>query len=324
MPANPGVSELLTTTLFNMESEMQDGVADNVPLFYLLKKDGFKKTVPGGFELREPITWAENSTASFIEGYDPVDTTPQDVMTAFRYQPKEMVTSVTISKREENMNSGNTEQLFELVAERIDNAKTSMINLFDTGLYSDGTSYSGKQIGGLRYLFPTSNTTGTIGEISRSGNTFAQHYSRSTLTSLGVARSAANIKGELNILSNAVVSGTDKVTDYLAGDTDYNFLLEALQSQQIFEDPDLANAGFTSLKYRGANFHLCGGLGGNIPSDYIWGINRRTLRLKVYKGSDMVALTPRSPVNQLAEIRLIYWMGNLTCKDPRKNAVLSA
>lgn len=322
--SNPGISELVTTTLYNQETELRDAISDNIALFSLMKKDGLIQTIGGGYELREPIYYDENSTVKWYDGYETLDTTPQDVITALVYQWKQLAAAVTISGKEELMNSG-SEQLFDLVSSRIDNAKISMLNAMDAALNGDGTGSGGKEVGGMQYLFPTSETSGTVGGISRSGNTFIQHYTRSTSGILGVARSAANIKGELNICMNARTRGTDKITDIFMDDTDYNLLMEALQGQQVFEDPGLAEGGFTSLKYRGANVHLNGGLGGNNPSSVIWGLNRKTLKLKVHSKCNMKALNPdRHSVNQHAVVKLIGWMGNLTCNNPRLNFTLYA
>lgn len=323
--ANPGVSELITTTLFKQSGEIQDAVINNNALLFLMKKDGLTQSVSGGYEMREPLFYDDNSTAKWYDGYEELDTTPQDVHTALVYQWKQMAGSVIISGKEERMNSGSKEQLFDLIAGRIDNLKTSLANLMDVGLNSDGASAGGKQIGGLNYLFPTSATTGTIGGIARSGNTFVQHGARSTSGVLGVARSASNIKSELNIMMNARVLGTERITDVLMDDTDYNLLLEALQGQQVFEETSLIDASFTAIKYRGANVHLNGGLGGNNPSGTIWGLNRKTLKLKVHSDCNMKALNPdRHSVNQDATVKLVAWMGNLTCKNPRLNFNLYA
>lgn len=318
--ASPNIEELLVTTLFNQAGMFADAVTDNVALYNELKEGGYTEKKSGGYELRYPIKYAENSTGRWVDGYETLDTTPQDVMTALVFRWKMCTEQISISKQEELMNSGSLEQLFDLLAERTDNAKDSMVNLIDTALNSDGTADSGKQLGGLQYLFPTSNSTGTIGGISRASWPFVRHQQRTTLTALGQARSSANIKGEINIMMNACVRGADKIGMILSDDTDYNFILEALQAQQIMTNARMAEAGFENIKYRGATWVLNGGQGGNNPAGQIYGINTKTLRLVSHRQCDFTPMDPdRHSFNQMAMIKIIAFMGNLICKNPKLN-----
>lgn len=323
MPPLPGVEELLVTTLFNQSGEISDGYTDNNVMLFLLKDRGRKKKIRGGHELREPIAARGNGTAKFYVGYEKLDITPQTSLTAFVYPWAQWSAAVTISGYEQRVNADSPERLFELIAERIDIARGSLDNLIDEALNSDGTGFDGKQVKGLDYHLPSSATTGTIGGIPRSGNTFAQHYVRSTLAELGVPRNATNILSEIGKCLTARKRGKDKLDLALLGDQDWDYAQEAVASKQIFQNAKLADAGFDTIRHRGCDLVHNGGIGGHATEGVIKLLNIGSFHWKVHAECDGVPLNPdRHAVNQDAVVKLIAGMGQLTNGNPMLSAHL--
>ncbi len=325
MAALPGVEELLVTTLFNQSDEIADGYTANNVILFMLKERGRKKKISGGYELREPIAARGNGSAMFFSGYQKLNITPQTSLTAFIYQWKQWAVSVTMSGLEQRQNADSKERLFELMAEKIDIARGELDNLIDQALMSDGTSFDGKQIGGLEYLFPSSATSGTIGGIARSGNTFAQHYTRSTLTDAGRARDATNIVSEIGKCITATKRGTSRINLGLLPDADWDFAQDAMSSKQIYQNAKLAEAGFDTLRVRGCDLVHNGGIRGHATAGTIKLLNTDTLNFKVHRDCDGTPMNPdRYAVDQDAVVKLIGGMGNLTCNLPEANAHLGA
>lgn len=77
-----GVTTLLTTTMENRDiKDIQDGVFNDLPLIkHLVDKNAVRRS--GGTSIVVPIRSSKNTTAGFYDGYQIIDTTPQDELTA--------------------------------------------------------------------------------------------------------------------------------------------------------------------------------------------------------------------------------------------------
>lgn len=60
----------------------------------------------GGALIRVPVVWRKNQTAGSLRGFDPLDVTPQDPITAAFEDWSEVADAVTISRRDLRLNSG--------------------------------------------------------------------------------------------------------------------------------------------------------------------------------------------------------------------------
>lgn len=324
--AVPNIGDVLTTTLHYQRESMADAISNNNGLFYTLKKKGNIKKIPGGWEIREPLMYAENGTAMWYSGYDDLNITPSDVIDCAKFAWKQAAVAVSMSGYEQRINSGSKQQLKDLLKARIKVAQITMQNLLGTGVYALGTGSGGKEIGGMRYMFPTDETTGVMGGINRATWSFWQHTSYSGVTDGGAAKAATNIKRYFNKVFDQLVNGAEKPDLIVCGTNDYDLLLEALQAQQIFSDEKMAEAGFTTLKYRGATVLLDGGDGGACDADTSYFLNTDYLTLTAHQDCFMDALEPatRSSTNQDAFVKLIGFMGNMTCSNAKRFGVLTA
>ena len=125
----------------------------------------------------QELEYAENTNAMWYQGYDPLNTAAQDVLTAAEFDFKQAAVAVTISGLEELQNAGK-EKIIDLLDARISNAEKTMKNLICAGIYSNGTGSGGKEIGGLQLLVADTATSGTVGGINRATWTFWQNVSR--------------------------------------------------------------------------------------------------------------------------------------------------
>lgn len=318
--SEPNIGELLTTTLQNQSDAFADAVSDNVALYNVLKRKGLIKKEPGGADLREPIMHAENGTAGFYTGYEPIDITPQRVLDVAKFSWKQASVTVTASGLELRQNADSKYRLFDLLASRVEVAKKSIVNLVEESLFSDGTGHSGKEFTGLRAHVSTTPTSGTHGGINRATWTFWQNRADTYSTI-----DAASVKTQFNEQMTALSRGSDKVDLILAGDDIYNYLMEACQAiQQFSGESELAKIGFTAMKFRGAEVVHCGGIGGQIPAGYVYFLNSGTFAMRVHKDMWMNPLPggDRVPTDQDAIIKPIGLMGNLTMNNAKLNGVL--
>lgn len=321
--ASPGLSEIVTTTLRNRTKEMQDAYTHNTALMFRINDRGNKRSISGGRTIVNEIAYAENGTFQFYSGYDTLNVSPSDVFTAAEYNWKQAACAVSWSGLEHLQNSG-PEQVLDLLEERVTNAEGTMMDNMSVGLYSNGTGYSGKQIGGLQ-LIVSSSGVGTVGGINAATWTFWQNQVYSFATN-GLVASPATIQKAMNTLWLQTKRNRDQVDLIVADNNYYTFYWESLQAQQRFADDKLASAGFDNLKYKQSDVIADGGLNGDAPSNTMYFLNTKYLKLVVHKEVDMVPLGPgeRSAVNQDATVKLIGWAGNLTCSNRRQQGIITA
>jgi hypothetical protein len=83
--ASPNISELLTTTIESRGRSLADNVTTNNALLMRLKEKGNVKPVSGGSTIRQELEYAENGTFMYYSGYETLNISPSDVMTAAEF-----------------------------------------------------------------------------------------------------------------------------------------------------------------------------------------------------------------------------------------------
>lgn len=319
--ASPNYSEIVSTTLFNQSSDIADSVTENNALLKRLKQRDRIKPFSGGYEIRQALEYAENSTYTRYSGYDTLNISPSDVFTAAAFQIKQASVAVSISGLEELQNAGE-EQITDLLEGRINNAKRTMTNNLAADVYSDGTADGGKQVGGLQLLIADSPTSGTVGGINRATWTFWRNVSFDATTDGGAAATAANIQSYMNRVWLQLVRGTDRPDLIVADNAYYRLYWESLQAIQRITSTDTGMAGFNALKYMDADVVFDGGYGGNAPTNHMYFVNSDYIHFRPHTNRNMVPLNDRFSVNQDAMVKVVAWAGNMTLSNAFLQGVL--
>lgn len=321
--ASPGLSEIVTTTLQNRSGVIADNMSKNNALLNRLSKRGRIKPVSGGRTIVRELSYAENSTYARYSGYETLNVSPSDVISAAEFDWKQASVAVTISGLEQAQNSG-PDALLDLLESRIEVAEKTMQNNLSSDMYSDGTASSGKQIGGLQLLVADVPTSGTVGGINRATYSFwrNQAFQCTSDAAGGSAASAANIQRYMNTLYMRTMRQSDK-TDLVVADTNYyQFYWSSLQAIQRIASTDLGAAGFDSLKYMGADVVADGGIGGGCPANHMYFLNTDYIYWQPHRDRNMVPLGKRDSINQDATVQLIIFMGNMTASNCELQGVL--
>ena len=66
--ANPGVAEILTTTLYNRTGKLADNVTKNNAILSRMKERGSIMMADGGYSIYQEMEYAENSTYTRYSG----------------------------------------------------------------------------------------------------------------------------------------------------------------------------------------------------------------------------------------------------------------
>lgn len=313
---NAAVSDIIATTIQSRTGVIADNVTSNNALLMKLKQRGNIKTFSGGNTILQELSFAANGNAGWYSGYETLPIAAQDVLSAAEYTIKQAACPVTISGLEQLQNAGK-EQIIDLLDARIDVAESSMANLINTGLYSDGTAASGKQIDGLLKQVATTPTN-TVGGIDRNTWAFWKNQTFKATTDGGAATTAANIQTYFNRLWSKLVRGNDRPDLIMVDNVYWGFYMASLQAIQRFTGSDTAKLGFVSVKYMDADVVLDGGLvvSPNVatPASTAYFLNTKYLHYRPHASRNMVPLSPgqRYSVNQDAAVQILAWAGNLT------------
>lgn len=235
------------------------------------------------------------------------------MFSAAEYDWKQAAVVVSISGKERRMNAGKGESI-RLLARRLDNAEKTMKNNISTGIYSDGSGSSSKQIGGLQLLVSDDPDSGTVGGIAKASFAFWNNNTYD-LSDNSVTLSNTTVQGAMNALWLQCVRGSDKPDTIVMGTTHFGFFWGSMQVIQRIASTTEAESGFQTLAYYGP-----GGRADVFHDDAVlatrsYFLNTDYLFWRVHRDANMEPLTDRESINQDATVVPLIFMGNLTASN---------
>lgn len=319
---NATFTELVSTTFRNHRKEIIDSVSNHNALYgRLVKKEQFKLE-DGGRTIVVPLDYAENGTYQRYSGYDKLDISPSEVLSAAEYAWKQIAIHVSASGTELRQNSGKS-AIIKLVKARVKNAMRTFRNNFSEDMYSDGTAAN--QIGGLQALVADLGT-GTVGGIDSSTFTFWKNKVQSAAAPLqgggAITPSATTMESLMLPLWLALIRGDDKPDLIVADSNYYQFYEQSLTDQKRYTSDREGQGGFISLKYKTADVIYDGGSG--IPTNHMYFLNTDYIEIYAHKDANLVELPEARPINQDAVILPMIWMGNMAVSYRAGQGVLKA
>jgi hypothetical protein len=321
MPSPSAIfTELVSTTWRNHAKDVKDNVSRNNALYSRLVEKGQTRKEDGGLTITQPLDYAENGTYQRYSGYDVLNVSQSDVITAVEFQWRQIALNVVASGLEMRVNSGDN-KIVSLAKSRIKNAMRTFKNNFSFDMYGDGTLPN--QIGGLQALV-ADNGLGTIGGIDSSAWPFWQNAVQSAAAPIqgggAITPSSTTIEAGIMLpLWLNQVRGDDK-PDLIVSSNDWFTFYEASQvSIKRYTSDTKAQGGFTSLKYKTADVMFDGGSG--IPNSRMYFLNTDYIELVVHRDADLSVQEDMKPYNQDATVIPILWMGNMVTSNRRLQGV---
>ena len=319
---NTVFTELVSTTFRKHAKEIKDNVSKNNALLRRIYDKGNVRREDGGLTIVAPLDYAENNTYQRYSGYDVLNVGASDVISAAEYQWRQIAINVVASGLELRTNSGDS-RIINLVKSRLKNAIRTFKNNFSADIYSDGTLAN--QVNGLQALVADAGT-GTVGGIDSSTWTFWKNKVQSAAAPIqgggAIVPSATTMESLMLPLWLSLVRGDDQ-PDLIVMDNNYfTFFEQSQTSIKRYTDETKANAGFVSLKYKGADVIFDGGSG--IPANHAYFLNTDYLEIVVHKDADMTVMDEMKPYNQDAAVVPVLWMGNLVCSNRSLQGVQKA
>lgn len=316
---NTVYDDIFSTTIESRTRKLADNVSKNNALLNRLQSKGKIRTVSGGSKILEELEYGEGDMV-WYNGYDKISYSPKQLFTAAEYALKLCAVPVAISGEDMLKNSGR-EQMIDLFDKRIKNAEKTMKNQMAKAIYGDGSGNSGKEIGGLKLLVADDPTSGTVGNINRAtgGNEFWRNQTKTSTAAI----TKDTIRSEMDAIYLNCCRGTDKPDLIVADNSMYSLYESSLADLQRFSNPQMAEAGFQALKYKGADVIFDGGQGGYCPEKHMYFLNTDYIYLRPHKDRNMKVIGgDRMAVDQDALYKIIGWAGNMTLSNASLQGVL--
>src|ERR1043166_120412 len=118
---NAVFSELVATTFRNHARDIVDNVSNNNALLRRIIDTGQVDHESGGLTITQPLDYAQNGTYQRYSGYDLLNISASDVISAAEFQWRQIALNVVASGLELRVNAGK-ERIINLAKARIKNA----------------------------------------------------------------------------------------------------------------------------------------------------------------------------------------------------------
>jgi hypothetical protein len=317
--ASPNLSEIISTTLRNRSGKFADNVSKGNVLLNKLKEKGAWKKASGRSIIQE-LEYAEGNF-QWYSGYEAINISPPDVLTAAEFNWKQAAGSVVASGLEVEIQNRGKDAVIDLLESRIKNAEHTMKNQVCVGMYSDGTGNSGKEIGGLELLVADTVSSGSVGGIDQGTYTFWRNQTYDATTDGGAPANAANIQSYMKTVNLRCTRGTDKPDIIIADINYYTLFWDSMTAIQRVTDEKTGKAGFTNLAFAG-NVPVVYEDSTGIASNHMYFLNTDYLHFRYAEGRLFEPMKEMRPVNQDAEVHLILFAGNMTASNRARQGVL--
>lgn len=323
MPSpNAVFTELVSTTFRKHSKDVKDNVSKNNALCRRLMAKGQHRREDGGLSIVAPLDYQTNGTYQRYSGYDTLNISASDVLSAAEFQWRQIAINVVASGLELRINSGDS-RIINLVKARMKNAMRTFKNNFSADLYSDGSLAN--QINGLQALVADTGL-GTVGGIDSSAFSFWRNVVQSAAAPLqggaAIVPSATTIESLMLPLWLALTRGDDQPDLIISSNDYYTFFENSQTSLKRYNDTQSAEAGLVSLKYKKADVIFDGGSG--IPDSHMYFLNTDYIELVAHTQADLEVMDELKPYNQDAAIVPILWMGNMVVSNRSLQGVLKA
>lgn len=310
---NATFTDVLSAAYKKHYAKFTEQIMDNNYLFKMLGKWGLIREESGGTSIVEPLMFNTNTAVGAYREWDILDLSRQDTLTAAEFEWKYVHIPVTHSGQQTFKVSGK-EKIIDLAQAKIKQSEISLDVYMDQVLLADGSGEGGASLTGLKAGIEEGSAWSVYGGID--SNVHTQWRNRWTGS---VGSFATNGIDAMRSMYNSTSSGSRKPTMIVTTQAIFEYYEKTVTN--IYRTMDLATAdiGFRNLVYKETPMMF----DDNCTAGYMYFINAEFLRLVVGKGRNF-SLTPfQRPPNQDAQVASMFWYGQLTCNNRRRQGVLT-
>lgn len=300
--------------------EVYDNVFKKAVLWAWLTADANMRGEGPSLHIEEQLMYQKNTTFKSLGVGGTVSITPTDPITLSKWPWKRVAGSIIRYAAQENRASG-ARGIGNLVEKNLKNGEQSFIDELNAQAWGDGTGNSGNDIDGLDEIIATAPTTGTVGGIDSSTQTWWRNQYKD-MSSLSFA--TYGIKWMRNMVNSCEDNGIE--LDLIITSQDLHELYEAEigQIQQVIpmekSRNKIADLGFRALYYKEIPVFF----DKNIPNtNRMYFINASFMHV-VYLTSEWFDLTSWKEIpNQVKDkVAQLVSTLNITCSNRRRQGVM--
>ena len=328
--------EIVSTSLDLYRNKMEEQIFKENATLWALRRAGCYQPADGGVQIIEPLMYGDNETVASYSGYDTLDLTPQEGISATLWPWCQVAGSVVIDGMSEFKNAGKS-QLVNLVAAKVMQLEMSFQAKFTYYMYRAGkysASQATKDPAGLLSMVAEVPDNYDVGGIDTSVYTWWQNKvlgnGNTAFTWVDGAALATGVTA-MDALNNNCTKKTGGSPNIgIASQAlfqNYTGYLRTKQSLNALTDEQAVAAGFTNVKFRGMtlfwdeDFRTAScTVPGTTPA--LIYLNSKFIRIRYASSVNMKRTAWVTPQNQDARSCLILWYGNTTVSKRCKHGVL--
>lgn len=315
--------QVLSMTLEERSSQWQDIVSDAIPFFNVLKRKGLWKSYSGP-RIRQTLL-IDLPAIQWYAGYDYLSNPPKELFNDAYFTPKMAAVPISLTK-EEILNNMGENQLDDVMEEYIAAAELGLTQGMEASLFSDGSAFGGKELGGLDVAVPETPTNVYAG-IDRNTYTIWRTQTfdaNSFATDIGTGVDSTTIRPMMLRIYNTMSRG-NRAPDLLLMSEQHFEAYDAatVAIQRITNETSMGKLGFRSLEYVGvgqrAEIVYGGGKGSEMPDNTTFLIETDSFRMRYNTSRNFDTLFKgdgQMPINQDAIAQFVGWMGEVTITNP--------
>ena len=306
------LNTFITSTGQNRRPGLVDSFFKSATLWARLKERDAVR-LRGGSEIRENFLYAGFGASSYGRG-DEFDTSVKEFTTSMLFNWKFAYAPLNLDVIDIELNDS-PERTFDIVDAAMEAAELSLINDLGDQIYADGTGNASKDFDGLANGV---TQTGTYGGITRSATEGTPGFALRA----GVENTAGGVLSlaSLNSDFGSTIIGREKPDLLPTTQTLWNRIWERSQPSERNPNPgDNRDIGFEVVRFNGADVTV----DSHCPSGFLYMLNTKYWRLYVHQKWDFRMRGPMEPTNQQRSIAQMVVWGDLICRAPRMQGVIS-
>lgn len=314
--ALPTTTQTLNNLIASTAETRRPGLLDNffgsAPVWArLYKRENVKQK--GGFEIRVNHTYAGFPATSYGRG-DEFNTEVKEFATSMIFNWKFSYVPVNLHVIDVELNDS-AEQVFDLVEAAMENGELSLIDEMSRQIFADGSGNASKDFDGLANAVSRS-TSVSYGGISRTTTGVGSSILAAAEDTSGSVLSLANV----NTNFGSATVARKKPDLMITTQTIWNRIWERSQPSERNRPEDDREIGFETVRFNGASVVV----DSHCPSGFLYLLNTEYWELYLHTKWDFKFRGFMEQAAQQLQIgQLIVW-GNLLCRAPRFQAVMSS
>lgn len=313
---NADFTSLISTTLDNYKTVLVDNVFTSMPTLWVMKNEGRIQNKEGGRRCIVDLVYAQSANTGSYSGSDTFTTDDDENITSAVYDWKQYYGLVKVTGIEKAQNSAGKTQIIDLLKARVRIAEKTISENLNTMFWGTGAGNAGKDFIGLQAIIDTGNPSwGNLGGISATANSWwraTEDTTSETVATWGL--------GGFSALWNTISEGKDHPTHVFTTAALFGAFEALLTPNARYMDPEVADAGFQSLAYKGIPVLF----DGEVPAGELYMINFNYITFYTLAGTWFEPSEWDKPVNQDAEYKSYLVYGQMVAENRQRQGVHSA